>query len=86
MDPHFLPSLYPGIFVGIILGIASGGWATAIVGGIGGLVGAALALEIEKWVGLGESFLSLVLLIACSAAGAKVLIVVFQYFKKIAGR
>ncbi len=82
MDPHYWPSIYPGIIVGVIFGFAHGGVPATIIGGLGGLAGAALALQLEHWLKLDESLLSLLVLVGLSAACAKALLMVYAQLNK----
>ena len=82
MDPHYWPSLYPGIGIGILLGFAVGGWLPVLVGGVGGLAGAAVALGLGQQFGVDEGFISLAVLVACSATGAKLLIVLIDLLQR----
>lgn len=78
MDPHYWPSLYPGIGIGILLGFAVGGWLPVLAGGVGGLAGAAAALELNQQFGVDEGFISLAVLVVCAATGAKLLVVLLD--------
>ncbi|MGH1420076.1 MAG: hypothetical protein ACRBCJ_14570 [Hyphomicrobiaceae bacterium] len=82
MDPHYLPSLYPGVFIGLIIGFASGGFANVAIGSVGGLIGAAAALETKRWLGIGNDFVEFAILILFSMGGAKALLVLAEVIKK----
>jgi hypothetical protein len=70
MNDHFWPSLYPGIIVGGLVGLAKGGLLTTIVGGAGGVAGAALAYFVVVWFGLQDGLVSLGCLITGAVAGS----------------
>ncbi len=70
MGDHFWPSAYPGIIVGVMYGFATGGLTAALIGGIGGLIAAALALITLGDIVAGEGLLPLAGLLGLSLAGA----------------
>ena len=70
MGDHFWPSAYPGIIVGVLYGLATGGLSSALVGGVGGLIAAALALITLGDIVAGEGLLPLAGLLGLSLAGA----------------
>lgn len=74
MDDHFWPSIYPAIAVGLLLGLAYGGITLTVMGTLGGLIGGAGAYFLSAAIGLDDGIASLVLLVACSALGAYLLI------------
>jgi hypothetical protein len=74
MGDHFWPSAYPGIIVGLMYGFATGGLTTALIGGSGGLIAAALALLLLGDVVAGEGIVPLAGLLGLSLAGAFVLV------------
>ena len=69
MNDHFWPSLYPGIIVGVLIGLATGGILAVVTGTVGGLAGSAAAYVLTSWLGLEDSAVSLVILIAGACAG-----------------
>lgn len=70
MGDHFWPSAYPGIVVGLMYGFAVGGVRAALIGGVGGLIAAALALITLGDIVAGEGLLPLAALLGLSLAGA----------------
>ncbi len=70
MDDHFWPSMYPGIIVGLLVGVSGGNILSTILGTAGGLAGAALLFFISGWLGLLDSIVSLIGLVAGAVAGA----------------
>lgn len=70
MGDHFWPSTYPGIVVGLMYGFAVGGVRAALIGGIGGLIAAALALLALGDIVAGEGLVPLAALLVLSLAGA----------------
>lgn len=70
MGDHFWPSAYPGIVVGLMYGFAVGGVRAALIGGVGGLIAAALALITLGDIVAGEGLLPLAALLGLSIAGA----------------
>ncbi len=70
MGDHFWPSAYPGIVVGLMYGFAVGGVRAALIGGVGGLIAAALALITLGEIVAGEGLLPLAALLGLSLAGA----------------
>jgi hypothetical protein len=70
MGDHFWPSMYPGLIVGALLGLSRGGLLSTLAGAVGGLFGAAAAYLVLQWLGLEESAVSLLALIAGAMAGA----------------
>ncbi len=67
---HIWPALYPGILIGAIYGLSLRGVWNVLLGGLGGLAGAAVSLPGVAQLGLSEGFVSLVVLIALSFVGA----------------
>lgn len=67
---HIWPALYPGIIIGALYGLSLRGVWNFILGGLGGLAGAAVSLPVVSQLGLSEGFVSLVVLIALSFLGA----------------
>ena len=74
MGEHFWPSAYPGIIVGLMYGFATGGITNAVIGGVGGLIAAALALSVLGDIVAGEGIVPLAGLLGLSFAGAFVLV------------
>ena len=70
MGDHFWPSAYPGIIVGLMYGLAVGGPWKALIGGLGGLIAAAIALLALGDIVAGEGLLPLAGLLLLSLAGA----------------
>jgi hypothetical protein len=70
MGDHFWPSMYPGLIVGALLGLSCGGLVSTLAGAAGGLAGAAATYFVIDWLGLQESVVPLLALIAGATAGA----------------
>jgi hypothetical protein len=73
MDDHFWPAMYPGIIVGFLLGLGGGNVVAAILGTLGGLVGAVALYFVFTWLGLEDTIMSLVGLVGGAAGGAYLL-------------
>lgn len=85
MDPHYWPSLYPGIGIGALVGLASGGWLSIITGSLGGLAGAALSLELNRLLGFDDGLISMIVLVICAAAVAKLTTILAAVFQQPSG-
>lgn len=70
MGDHFWPSVYPGIIVGLMYGFAVGGKMQALVGGLGGFGGAALALMLFGQTLSQDGLLPLAGLLGAALLGA----------------
>jgi hypothetical protein len=73
LGDHFWPAMYPGIIVGLLVGLSGGNFVSTVLGAVGGLLGAMALYFGFAWLGLEESFVGLVALIAGAAAGALLL-------------
>ena len=70
MNDHFWPSIYPGIIVGALLGLARGGMLAVTAGALGGTAAAAAMYFIIASLGLEDSIVSLIALIAGAVVGS----------------
>jgi hypothetical protein len=77
MDDHFWPALYPAIALGLLLGLTGGSIVSTLLGGIGGLAGAAALYFAFASLGMQDSAVSFLGLLGGAAGGAYVLIKVW---------
>jgi hypothetical protein len=73
LGDHFWPAMYPGIIVGLLLGLGGGNIISALLGAIGGLMGAMALFFVFVWLGLDDTIVALAGLLGGAAAGAFVL-------------
>jgi hypothetical protein len=73
LGDHFWPAMYPGLVVGLLVGLSGGGIVSAILGTVGGLLGAMALYFIFASIGLEEGIVSLAGLIGGAVLGAYLL-------------